>query len=161
MKKIVGITAMLMAFWFVGTELMGTASLFQKAKVIPAISTIDSFSQSIVLDSVDKTGLLHRYKYSESQLHKLFSKQKLTIKDTHYIYFYCFKDGMHQAPKSNMSIFALHKSEPEVFLKGNTFFTKKQKILENLSPEKRTAEVLKEIFEITPEEGTCFEIQPE
>ncbi len=159
MKKFIGVLATIGCVWFVGNELFGTASLFQKAETMPSFITVQTLSQAIVLDSVEKTGLSSRYSYTPEKIHTLIQARSIDIPETNtYLYLYCFESNSAQSPKSSMITLALHKTNAHVFGKGSDRFMQLLPDIEALPSQGRNKDTVQEILDIQPETGTCFEI---
>jgi hypothetical protein len=160
MKKIIGIVLGITFVWILGVELIldNTATLMNKAKTMPALTTVDTISKLVVLDSIEKTGLSDRYSYSLEDLQQLFQQNEVTLQDKSYTYFYCSQKSSPQNPQPSMIAAALHKTDKNVVAKGTNIFLEKIPDIESLENSQRNASMLASVLQINKRQGNCIEI---
>lgn len=161
MKKILGLILGVVFVWLFGVELIlnNTTALTEKAKTVSAQTTIDTISKLVILDSIPKTGMADRYKYSLNEMKDLLQKNKFSIKDDSYRYFYCSENKSSKNKQANMIATALHKENENVLAKGTNMFLKKVPQIKELSSENRNAFMLVSVLNIEEKTGECFEIK--
>lgn len=162
MKKFAILVGLGFLGWFLMTNALigsGTTTLSDKIQSTPALVNLDTLSTLVVLDSLRKTGMLTRYKYTQNEFQELLRDNGVQLKDQYFDYTYCWEGDVSKHPRSNMIVIASQKNGSLILGKGTPFLEERIPALHTLESFPVSQKKIQEKLDIKSDFGNCIAVQ--